>query len=415
MQLKTMDEVFDLIIVGAGPAGITLALNLAESGLKIAILEKDVFPRKKICGDALSGQVISILKRLPGLVMDDFLVQLPKIPSHGICFTAPGGQHLSLPFNMHSGITEESAPGYICPREKFDHFLFQQLKKYPHIRTFEGKKVTAVTSNDAMVTIQTGHESFSAKVVAGADGVHSIVRCLGHDQRVGKNHYCVGIRQYYENITGLHPGHFIELLFLKELLPGYLWIFPGPDGISNVGLGMLQSDVSRKKINLSLFFHHLLSTHFLLKSRFAQARPIGMAEAQRLPLGPPGLGMSGNRYLLLGDAAFLVDPFSGEGVGNAMASAEVAARILIKCFQRNNFSKACLMEYDHAIEKRMGNDLRISAIIQKLARYPALFNFVVNKANKNENIRELFQGMYTQLEIKRKLTKPGFYLKILLG
>ncbi len=408
-----MSELFDLIIVGAGPAGLTLALNLAETGMKIGILEKDIFPRKKICGDALSGKVLNILKRLPEPAYHNFLLEVPKIPSQGICFTAPNGLKLDLPF-YSSGESQKEAAGFICPREEFDHFLLKQVKRYPNIKVFEGIKVTNVTTNEKNASIQTDKGQFLSKVVVGADGVHSKVRSLLSSRKISKTHFCLGIRQYYEQVKDLHQDNFIELIFLKELLPGYLWIFPGPDGRSNVGLGMLQSQVSRKKINVSLLLHHLLSTHPLLKSRFSSAIPIGKAEAHSLPLGPLNMPLSGNRFLLTGDAAFLVDPFSGEGIGNAMASAEVAARILKKAFLGDEIHPEILKEYDLGIQKRMGNELKTSAMVQRLAHSPWLFNFVMNKAGRNNNLREIFREMYINAETKKKLTRPGFYLGLLL-
>jgi len=407
-----MSEQYDLIIVGAGPAGCTLALQMAETGLKIAILEKDHFPRKKICGDALSGKVMNVLKRLPDPVYHEFLQLKPKVPSMGIRFTAPDGKNLDLPFFIRDG-NQHDAPGYICPREEFDHFLFKQLERFPNINTFEGVKVERTIANDKGVMVHTASGSFFSKMIAGADGINSKVRSLVHPQSIEKKHYCLGIRQYYRNIGNLHPENFIELIFLEELLPGYLWIFPGPEGISNVGIGMLQSQVSEKRLNMSGLFNKLITSHPLLEHRFHQAEPIGKTEAHRLPLGTLDIPKSGNRCLVIGDAAFLVDPFSGEGIGNAMASAEVASRILKQCFLQNTFTSEFLKTYDRNIERRIGHEMKVNAIIQRLAHSPGLINFVVGKARKNKLVSELLREMYTNADAKKKLTRPGFYLGLL--
>ena len=201
----------------------------------------------------------------------------------------------------------------------------------------------------------------------------------------------------------------IELIFLKELLPGYFWIFPSSQGLVNAGFGMMQNQVVRRKENLIHVFSELIASHPLLAPRFIHAKAIGKAEAHALPLGTYKFNRSGNRYLLLGDAAFLVDPFSGEGVGNAMASGEIAASILEKCFGVNDFSASALQAYDARIKRRFSQEFRTTSIMQKLAGSAWLFNLVVDKAGKNQELRELLTAMFTNEAVKKKLTRPGFY------
>ena len=402
---------YDLIIAGAGPAGCTLALNLAGSGLNIAMVEKETFPRKKICGDALSGKVLNILRRLPEPIFQDFLKNVEKEPSRGIRFVSPNLKGLDLPFITDS-ITGYESPGYICRREIFDEFLFKKLSDYTNIKVFEGTKISAISVQKDFAEITTDKGELRSRIVAGADGVHSIVRSL-ISPGIPKSGYCVGIRSYYKNVAGLHPDNFIELIFLRELLPGYLWIFKGPAGLANVGLGMLQQQIVRKRINLSRLFLNLIRNHPYLSPRFANALPVGKPEAHTLPLGTFSMKRSGNRFLLLGDAAFLVDPFSGEGIGNAMASGECASQVIRKCFKKNSFTGTDLSEYDQKLQRRMGNELRISSMLQKLSRSPALFNFVINKANNNRKVRELLSGMFTNENLRSRLTRPSFYIRLM--
>lgn len=405
-------ESFDLIIAGAGPAGCTLALNLADSGLHIAVVEKDVFPRKKICGDALSGKVLNVLKRLPGSIYQDFLVNVEKEPSRGIRFVAPNLRPLDLPFVVDASAAHEP-PGYICPRYRFDEFLFNKLGNYPNITILGGTKISRVSVNTDFVSIATDKGEFQSRLLAGADGVHSVTRSLA-GPGLQKSHYCVGIRSYFKNVSGLHPDNYIELIFLRELLPGYLWIFKGPAGLTNVGLGMLHHQIIKKRINLSKLLLDLVGNHPYLSPRFRDAIAVDKPEAHTLPLGTAKMKRSGNRFLLLGDAAFLVDPFSGEGIGNAMASGECASKVIRNCYDKNSFTESDLKEYDRKLQKRLGNELRISAILQKLSRFPWLFNFVINKAEKNGEIKELLSGMYTNDKMRARLTKPGFYFNLLL-
>ncbi|MCX6266674.1 MAG: FAD-dependent monooxygenase [Bacteroidetes bacterium] len=166
---------FDLLIAGAGPAGCTLALNLADKGIRIGILEKDVFPRNKVCGDALSGKVLNVMKRIPGGIYDDFLANVDKIPSRGIRFIAPNHHAIDIPFFL-SGTNDQPAPGYVCKRNDFDNFMFGNLQKFQNIQIFEGESVIEVVSREDYILVKTTHHEFRGKVIAGADGVHSKVR-----------------------------------------------------------------------------------------------------------------------------------------------------------------------------------------------------------------------------------------------
>ena len=403
---------FDLLIAGAGPAGCTLALNLAPKGITIGIIEKDVFPRHKICGDALSGKVLNVMKRIPGDVYEDFLIRVDKIPSWGIRFIAPNHREIDVPFLLNRN-ADQPPPGYVCKRNDFDNFLFEKLKKYPNIQVFQGERLSQVTTNPDFVVAKTQNHEFRGKVIAGADGVHSTVSKSFQSHKAEKKHYCVGIRGYYENVSGLHPENHIELIFLKNLLPGYFWIFPSTGGLVNAGFGMLQNRIIKRRENLTHVLNDLIANDPLLAPRFSNARVVGKPEAHTLPLGTYHFNRSGNRFILLGDAAFLVDPFSGEGIGNAMASGEIAAAILDQNFRTNDFSAEALKTYDARIHRRFSQEFRTMSIMQNLAGSAWLFNLVVDKARKNKEVGELLSAMFNNENIRKKLTRPGFYARLL--
>ena len=402
---------FDLLIAGAGPAGCTLALNLAGKGLSIGIIEKDVFPRHKICGDALSGKVLNVMKRIPGGVYEDFLLNVDKIPSWGIRFVAPNYHGIDVPFILNRE-SDQSPPGYMCKRNDFDNFMFGRLKEYSNIQIFQGERLAQVTTFPEYILAKSQNHEFRGKVIAGADGVHSTVRKCLQDTRVDKKHFCVGIRGYYENVSDLHPENFIELIFLKRSLPGYFWIFPSTGGLVNAGFGMLQNLISERKENLTDMLEDILSNDPLIAPRFRHARLVSRAEAHTLPLGTYQFNRSGNRFILLGDAGFLVDPFSGEGIGNAMVSGEIASAILEVNFKNEDFSAAALTIYDARLRQRFSQEFRTMAVLQYLARSAKLFNLVVDKARKNKEVSELLTMMFTQDNVRKKLTQPGFYARL---
>ncbi|MCX6305741.1 MAG: geranylgeranyl reductase family protein [Bacteroidetes bacterium] len=403
---------FDLLVAGAGPAGCTLALHLAAKGFRIGIIEKDIFPRQKICGDALSGKVLNVMKRIPGGVYEDFIANVEKIPSWGIRFIAPNHREIDVPFILHR-TGEQPPPGYVCNRDDFDNFMFGKLSDYPNVQVFQGERVDKVVTHTDHVFARTQNHEFRGKIIAGADGVHSTVRKFLKGERVDKKHFCIGIRGYYENVTGLHPENYIELIFLKRLLPGYFWIFPSTGGRVNAGLGIMQDRISNRRENLSHLLDDIIANDPLVAPRFAHARLIGKPGAHVLPLGTYKFNRSGNRFILLGDAGFLVDPFSGEGIGNAMASGEIAAGILEKNFSENDFSASALATFDARLQRRFSQEFRTMSALQRLAGSEKLFNLVVGKARKNKEIAELLSAMFTSEKERNKLSQPGFYMRLL--
>jgi len=403
---------FDLVIVGAGPAGCTTALNLKDSGLKIALVDKAILPADKICGDALSGTVLNVIRRLPGNCYHDFLELEPKTPSWGIRFSAPNGALLDVPFVLKK-TPETLPPGYICKRKQFDGFLQKKVTKLTSFPILNYTVKTITRQEDSFI-ISGDNGVLKTRMILGADGTHSTVGKILAGHTLDHDHYCLGVRTYFTGVTGLHPEHFIELHFLKQLLPGYLWIFPMENGITNVGLGMQYKKMKSSPESLSALLVKIIHTEPGLSARFSDAKMAGKIESHGLPLGPDSKAISGKGFLLAGDAASLVDPFSGEGVGNAMVSGEIAANIIKTAFTANDISAGFLSKYDNLIRKRMWRELKTSKTIQKLCSYPALFNFVVNKANRNTEFREMFTKMYTSQDVRDKLKSPGFYFRMLL-
>lgn len=401
---------FDVLIVGAGPAGAATAIKLAGSGLKVALLDKANFPRDKTCGDALSADVISQLHVLSEKLAVEFERLDNKIHFSGVKIFSPDHKHVDIPYLDKNG----KSNGFISRRLHFDDLLFQHIKEYPDIRIFENCIVQKAEVTNNKVHLHSNLGTFIAEIVVGADGAHSVVSKFLGDIKVEKKHYSAGLRVYYEGVTSFHEGNYMELHFFKQILPGYLWIFPLPDNRANVGIEMLSSTVSKKKVNLKQVLHNLLKTHPDLAERFIDAKPIETVKGYGLPLGSKKRNLSGERFLLAGDAAALIDPFSGEGIGNALRSGRIAADHILKSFEQKNFSASFNKSYDKEIYRRMWNEFNISRMLQNLVRYPAVFNFAIKKAGQSKYLQKTLAEALANVEMKKKLLlKPAFYLRLL--
>lgn len=405
---------FDIVICGAGPAGCTLAIHLASHGLRVAVFDKNRFPRPKICGDALSGKVLNILKRIPGNLYQKFILEIPKTPSSGIRFTSPGRQNLDVPFSLAKEDNSEPS-GYLCRREVFDNFLFQELKRYKNISIFENEGVRDVVQYVDYILIKSDLRELTASMIAGADGVHSVVRRKLLKNPGSDTHSCLAVRAYFKNVESDNPQNLIELMFLRQLLPGYFWIFRENDGLFNVGMGMLKSTIKEKRIVLKKLFFKIIENEPSVSARFRNAILTEKPEAHLIPVSDLSFRCTGNRFILLGDAARLVDPFSGEGIGNAMGSAESAVPLILECVRNSDFSAERLKTYELKIKQRFGNEFNTMMLLQNLLKYPFLMDFIVKKANRNESLRNVISGMYSNTNQRRKLGNPVFWVKVLFS
>jgi flavin-dependent dehydrogenase len=117
--------------------------------------------------------------------------------------------------------------------------------------------------------------------------------------------------------------------------------------------------------------------------------------------------------MLLGDAAGIIDPFTGEGIGNALVSGKIAAEIAKQALSVDDNSSNILKAYDTRLWKELGSELKVSTKLQNLAKSKFLLNFVIGRASRNQDIREIISGMLSNEIPKEKLNNPFFYLKIL--
>ena len=404
MQLQK----FDVIIVGAGPAGTSTAIRLGGSGLKVALLDKENFPRDKTCGDALSVDVVDQLSKLSDGLPAEFEVFASKLPSYGVKIFSPDHRFIDIPFIYNN----TKRCGYICPRKDFDNLLFQHVRRYRNVQIFENCSVNKVIRDNSKLLLKTSIGDLEGQMIIGADGAHSVIAKNLSKIKVEKEHYSAGLRVYYEQITGFHHENYIELHFFKDILPGYLWIFPLKDNVANVGIGMLSSMVSKKNVNMRETLQKLLKTSPHLQERFLSARPLENIKGFGLPLGSKKRTLSGERFLLAGDAASLIDPFSGEGIANAIRSGRVAADHVIRCFQEQDFSTDFNKAYDKEIYQRMWKEFRVSRSLQRLVKYSSLFNFLIKKANRNKHLHDFFTQALANVDQKKLLTKPSFYYRM---
>jgi geranylgeranyl reductase family protein len=282
---------FDVLVVGAGPAGSTAALVLARGGARVALLDKSTFPRDKACGDVIGPRGVQTLSEL-GLAPGGVTVADIEV-------VGPTGRRVRLP-----AVPGMTYPGYglVVPRSRFDDWLRHEA--------IEAGAVPLQGRFDPGGGV-------SADVIIGADGALSRVASafgLVDETRVLWGY---AARTYAPGSPRLPQIHFWERGRWNGF-PGYGWVFPGSEGIANVGLGIgITSDkkvAARVGRDLPSFIE---ST--------ARSGSSGRVLGGWLKMGMVGTIPAAGRTLLVGDAAGLVNPLQGEGIAQALSSGRAAA------------------------------------------------------------------------------------------
>jgi len=412
-------ENYDLIIVGGGPSGATAALYAQRHGLKTLLLDKEQFPRDKVCGDAISGKSVALLHEL-GLI--EQVRQLPGAAIDRIVFGSPDNTAASIDlsrYDFKSGITGQTMPmrGFVIRRAIFDHFLFEQAKA-ASTRCIEGFSVRELLKQGEQVCGVRGvgadgkEMEFAATIVLGCDGFNSIVARRGGLYRHDSAHTMVSLRQYWQGVDGLTDQ--IELHFIDEVHPGYFWIFPVEKDSANIGICIDHDEIKKRGLDLKASLAAAIASP-AFRDRFANASPQQEPAGWNLPVGSKRRTIHGNGFLLLGDAASLIDPFTGEGIGNALYSARLAVEIAVEAGQANDFSAHFLRRYEDRLWHTLGSELRLSTQLHGLGNWSFLMNLVIRKAARNKDVSDLICGMMANAVPRAQMLNPLFYLKLLFS
>ena len=365
---------YDVVIVGAGPAGAACALALRHAGHRVALLDKAVFPRDKICGDAIPGHALKALRRLdPAFAAALHRVE-PRDDVRRSRLIAPNGRGLTLAWKL---------PTFSSPRLTFDAALLDLVRQHSATVILEnaGLKDLQISADGVRLQLADG-QTITCRLVIGCDGANSVVgRKLLPEPRLARAHHCVGVRAYFEDVAGTEAGT-TEFFLTRDYLAGYCWLFPVGEGRYNVGLGMLAETVARHRVDLKETLARLLATHPALAGRFAGARQLGATVGFGLPLGGGRVRpISGERFMLCGDAASLIDPLQGHGIDTAIESGILAGQQAAACLAAQDFRAETLRQYDAQVAATITPKLaRSYRLMRFLSTKPWLVNAAVNLA-----------------------------------
>jgi geranylgeranyl reductase family protein len=339
-------ERWDVVVVGAGPAGSAAALAARRTGASVLVLDRADFPRDKVCGDGVAPEALDVLAGL-GVDPADLVAGYPPVPR--LALRSPGGARAER---------DTHRPSSVVPRMVFDARLLAAARAAG--AQFRRSAVRTVAADPHGVTVDGTQR---AGVLVGADGAESVVRRgLGLDSN-RPDRLAVAIRGYAPARPG--QGATQLLVATEQRWPAYAWSFPLGDGRANVGYGELVSGGATRAALVE-------GLHRLLPG----TAPEGL-RAHRLPLSTGRPRLPDGRVLLAGDAASLINPLTGEGIFYAVLSGALAGAAWPA-------EAGAGARYRRSLRRRLGGHLRSTRVASELSRWPRLMDAAVRAAGADQ-------------------------------
>lgn len=342
-----MNDRYDVIVAGAGPAGSVAAKTAAMNGLSVLLLEK----RQEI-GEPVRCAEGILCDRLP-----EFMPPDPRWICGRVRRLRIYSKDNTMSFN------DDRDAIYVTDRKIFDRELARSAAA-AGVDVVTKTQVTGLIVNGGLVCGVKGKcrsDDFAAmaKVVVAADGIESrIARWAGIDTTLGPKDI-VSCAQYHLADIDIDPGQ-IELYFGSGLAPGgYAWVFPKGEREANVGLGVVYH--GRKSRNSAEYLDGFV------RNRFPGASVLGVV-AGAVPIRGLIPAMSGNGIVAVGDAARLSDPLTGEGILNGMISGRIAGNVIADCVRKDDVTAAALRQYDREVARVLGPALERNYALKEYMR-----------------------------------------------
>jgi len=368
----------DVIVVGAGPGGSACASHLSREGVDVLLVDKETFPRDKPCGDCQSGFAHGHLKDLG--VLDE--VASKGFENRGILLTSPDYSRVAL---------EAPTKGmrFNTPRRIFDDIMRRNAIRHG-AEMLEQFWVYDVIKEDGFVRgvkakYQGEYIELRSKIVIGADGSHSMVaRAIDMFPDEDSDVAVVG-RCYYADVS---LEGFNEIHFDKNVLPGYVWVFPERDNVANVGLGFNRDRYTEGK-TLEEYLEIWIESSPYGKALKGKKR-IGRFKGWRIPSGAQAMDNYAAGVMLIGDAGSMVMPLTGEGIGPAFETAKFAAEVSMKALKADDFSADVLKEFAERTRSTYQPKYQSVKAMERLFRSPEAINHGVRQVIENDALRQKF-------------------------
>lgn len=383
---------FDVIIIGAGPAGSCLASYLAKEKVNCMVLEKEIFPRPHV-GEALTPSCNRVFKDL-GLLEK---MESTFLNKYGAAWTSYAGKKIFE--HDWEGVGEDSsirtAFGEVdgehtwhVNRAEFDLILAQRAMELGASVRF-GVKVTKATRIACGYEVTLSNkEKLECKILIDASGRDTLIGRLKRWKVKDPVFNQAAMHTWYEGFERTaHEEHYTYIHFLPKK-HSWIWQIPISEKITSFGVVTLRDNFVKRKESHGAFFQELLETRPVLAQRLAKAKQVKAFSLE----GDYSYSMKtlvDDHLLLIGDAARFIDPIFSSGVSVAMNSARFAAKDILAALKENSFGKEKFKNYESTIRK--GTDIWYE-FIEYYYRLNVMFTYFIGKKEYRSDIIELLQG-----------------------
>jgi len=377
-------QFFDVVIIGAGPSGSNAAISYKKLNpdLKIALVDKAIFPRDKSCGDAFGPGVISALKRFGN---EHILEDEPEVVST----TLFGPKNIGIQNYIPEVKNKEDSVVYVIPRLDLDNRILN-LAKEEEVETFEGYRFSKFFNNEESVSVEIENEEkekyiLEAKLLVGADGANSRVRKSLNLKQNSDWNKAIAIRAYIDSPNYLEIFKERTLMFEINVsaIKGYAWAFPSKGNLLNIGIGVPLSIFKKEKMDIKNLLDEFVKT---LESRGVEVENLRMEKSFMLPFASSRPKLGHNRVALIGDAGSMINPMSGEGIFYGMEAGFLLANETHQLINESaSMLKVGISKYEKVFNKRFGKHFLSCSLARLVFQSPFMTKRLLNIASLDQH------------------------------
>jgi geranylgeranyl reductase family protein len=372
------EKLWDVLIIGAGPAGATAAIRLAALGHATLLLDQDSFPRDKPCGDALVADALKSLQNI-GLAEE----------------VARAGHGMRLLSVFSSSQLEFEIPGaYTTLKRRVLDTMIARKAAEAGATFAQGRVVDLAFAANGLITATLAGTGKTVRARLGLLATGSRMKLLRKVDMAGP-HPPSGFAMRCYVRSSLHLNHLV-VSYDRSIIPGYAWIFPLGDGEYNIGCGVVYGPHGpQRPARLHEKFHTFLNEFPLLRSLMSRGQIISPLRGALLCCGLQGARpWNGRNLLAAGEAIGTTFPFTGEGIGKAMATGEMAAEGIHEALAAKDLG--LLSQFPLRLERELKPLYQDYEIAQRWFAKAWLNDFVARRTQKSGFLSNSFAGVLTE-------------------